>query len=334
MEGLLNAKVDIMIGMYDVIRTEFRWSSSMITSCFTALIYTLNNKEFDTPKFKELQNYIKENTKVFSHYRSYEIFSIASLLITKFENPEESFKNLLLYEDKLAAEGFSKGAHLAISAFTLMLTCSPLEINERIHKAREIYKKMKEKHFWLTGRDDYPLAALISSYDKDSDAIIDQIESCFNALHEEGFSKSNGLQQLSHILTFSTLPPEDKAKRCAAIRNYFKEHKIHVYSQDYGLMGLIALTGDVGEKMLEEIVEVYKYIKATRGYKWLGAQVNFLISCSIVCDSYIEDVKQSKGLIETSIGISIEAIIAAQTAAMIACIAAASATASSASHST
>ena len=333
MDELLKSKADKIIAIHDTIKHEFRWTSDELTCYFTSLIFALSDKELNVEQFSDIRKFIKDNTSLFSHYRSYELFTITALLITKFDNPRESFMKLLLCESKLSDTGFKKGHYLAISALAVMLTCKDNEIDEQILRAREIYKKIKEKHFWLTGQDDYPLSVLIAASKENEASIMTEIELCYDTLHEEGFSRSNGLQQLSHILSFGTGSAQNKARRCRVIIDYLKEHKIHVYSQHYGLLGVIALSGDSSTKLLDEIIEVVQYLREERSVRWLGRETVFLISSSLVCNKYIEDAKMDKRVLEASIGISLEALIAAQIAASVAVIAATSAAASASSSS-
>jgi hypothetical protein len=160
---------------------------------------------------------------------------------------------------------------------------------------------------------------------------VDELESYYRALSEVGFAKSNGLQTLSHILAFSTMNMRDMIDRCSHLFQVMKENKLKVTTEYYPAIGLVALL-DMDEKVLgEDFVEVATWLKGLKKYKWLGKGMNILLASGIISDYYIQSAKEN-GLITTTLSVSIETIIAAQTAAMIASITAASAAASSASN--
>ena len=81
---------------------------------------------------------------------------------------------------------------------------------------------------------------------------------------------------------------------------------------------------------VEQVIEIVKILKTTKKYKWLTKETHLFTAAALVSDLYINNMKNQKELIQTTIGISIEALIAAQTAAS---IAAATAVASSAGAS-
>lgn len=330
MNGFLKSRIEKLISVNDIIKREFKWSSDVYTRSFAALVYGMSDKEFDLDELKGLQQFMKNNTGVFSHYRSHEKFTIPALLITKLENPRVGFEYVLSYENRLKNAGFTKGPMLAIASYALLLTCNEEMVDIRINKAREIYKRMREKHYWLTGHDDYPLSVLISASEKDSHSIMEEIENYYSMLNKEGLSKSNGLQQLSHILTFSSERAENKVKKCMDVFRFFKDNKIGFYSRDYGVLGLIALAGG-NDEMLWEVSEVYSYLLDESTFKWVTKEIKLLMACSLVCDKYIKNIKENNGILEASIGISIEALIAAQNAAIIATITSTSAAAASSS---
>lgn len=317
----------------DCLKERYKWSSDLLGRCFAALTFALSGREFDIEKFDGLKGYIKDNTKLFSHYRSRELIMYPALLITKFDNPEHSFRDLLMYEDKLHKAGFMRSPNLGIAAYAMLITSTYNQVEQRIKRASEIYTGMKKAHAWLTGQDDYPLAVLLSSIDNDTQILLNNIETSFSLLHEKGFTKSGGLQFLSHLLTFSSEPVETKVERCIKILEYFKEHKIRIYSEQYAILGLIALTGEDCGKVMEQAISLFQETKRMHGLKWLDRGTMLLISCSLSCNSYFKDYIQRTGILETSLNISIQAIIAAQNAAMIGAAVAASTAVSSTSAS-
>jgi len=324
MEDKLRLKLEKMINLYEYLRKEYKWNDDLMLR-FTAFIYTINNKEFDKKQFDEILDYIKSNSPRFSSYKSDQGFSIAALLINKYEDVKEAFDKQLRIQEKLKSVGFKKSSYLAIASYALMITTKEADWNQRAERAWEIYKGMKKDHFWLTGGDDYPVVILLAGGKDSPEDITNTAEECFNKLHEAGFSKSNGLQFLSQILTFVPKPTEDKIKACKDVFHYLKDNKVKVYYSYYGVIGFLEVLGDDTMKAAEEVVEVYEFLRANKDFRWLGNDMNVLIATSLVCNEYVQKKVNEKALMDTALSISVETIIAAQTAAIIAATTAATA---------
>lgn len=162
---------------------------------------------------------------------------------------------------------------------------------------------------------------------------MDSIESLYSALNMNGFTKSNNLQLLSHILSLSNDDTDTKVKKCTEIVDYLKGRKIKVYPDSYATIGIVSLMYSESANILSEIIETYEYVKSIKGFKWLGKDILLLIASAIITNKNIDSYKQNVSLVETSFGISLQAIIAAQTAAVIAATSSAAAAAAASSSS-
>lgn len=325
MNSYLNQVFTKFQNIYKIMMKEYKWSSSQLINIFTSLIYALSDVEFDKGIMDDMQRLIKERTGVFSHYRSYDKFFISALLHTKFENPKESFLKLVNYEEELKVVGFTRGTYAGLAAYVLLSSGKDENIQMYIKKSKIIYDMMREKHFWLTGQDDYPLAVLLSFSDDNVDTIVNRVESLFIMLHNVGFYKTNSLQFLSHILSFGSDSNEVKIQKCQSIVNYFKNHKIRINTTHYGTIGLLSLIFNNDNELLGEIIEIIDCLKQTKEFRWVGKEVLLLIATSLVTAKNIDNYMEHEDLVKANLGITIQGIIAAQTAAMIASVSAISA---------
>jgi hypothetical protein len=331
MENNLQARVDFFIETLSTLKKQYVWSVSDFTLRFIALTYTLNNKKFEKDEFDNTVKFIKKNAKWFSSYSGHQKFSTAALLITKFDDASQAFSYILECEDKMKAEGFKSTPNLSIASYAMLLTCEQKDLDNRVKRAMELYKKMKKKHFWLTGSDDYPIAVLLSESEEKIETLIDEMEENYEMLHRENFSKSNGLQFLSHILTFVPGTAKTKAQKTKNIYDCLKQNKLKVSATYYGMLGFLTLLGEYSEQAVEEVSEIVKYLKSKKDFKWIYKEMNILSAAALVSNQYLEKMSLSNELIETGIGISIETMIAAQTAAMIAATSAATSAAAASS---
>lgn len=333
MEALIKQTLDNFDNIFNTLSKDFKWSSNQLINIFTALIYSINNCDYDKSIMLEMHSIIKDTTGTFSHYRGYDKFIIPAKLITKYDDPKDKLLKMFKYEDMLKEYGFSHSTYSALATYILLTTVANGGDELRIRKAKAVYDAMRQSHFWITGQDDYPLAFLLSASEDSAGSIVNEVDKLYDQLHLAGFTKGNTLQFLSHILSFSSKQKDEKVKECRYILDYFKNKKLKLYSSDYGILGLLALIYNNNNTLLDEIIEVYEYTKTLKGIKWSGKNVQVLIAASIITSKYIESFKDNSDLIETSLGISIQAIIAAQTAAMVASMTAVSAAAAASASS-
>jgi hypothetical protein len=332
MEKLVREKLDMLVDLFEQVSVKYKWEQSL-TNHFTALTYTINKKDFDKEKIEILREHMKKTTGIFSYYRGTSKILLSSLLACQYDNPEQEFNKMLDYDKRMKDAGFKNSMYLPIANYALLATCTEECVSTRINKAIEIYKEMKKNHPWLTSGDDYPLAILLADSDKPVNNIIENMEECYNLLNENGFGKNNGLQFLSHILGFRQEENKVKVLRCKEIFDRLKENKMKVYSGGYAVIGFLSILGEDGYRAVEQVIEIVNTLKSTKKYKWLGKETHLFTAAALVSDVYIENMKNQKELIQTSIGISIEALIAAQTAATIAAASGAAASAGAATSS-
>ena len=329
MQDLVKEKLDRLIEIFQEVSSGYKWEGSL-TNHFTALTYTLNNRVFDKEKVEDVRKHMKKTTGIFSNYRGTPKILLSALLTAKYDNPNQEFDRMLNYDKRMRDTGFKNNMYLPIANYALLASCSEEWVEIRINKALEIYKEMKKNHPWLTSGDDYPLSILLANSESSVSSIIENMEECYKLLGENGFHKNNGLQFLSHILGFRQEENKVKVERCKEIFDKLKDNKLKVYSSGYAIIGFLSILGERGYEAVDQVIEVVSILKSTKKYKWLTKETHLYTAAALVSDVFIENMKGRKDLIQTTIGISIEALIAAQTVAI---IAAASSTAAAAGAS-
>ncbi|NBI29525.1 DUF4003 family protein [Chengkuizengella marina] len=326
MEQSLKTKVDEMLELYFTIEKDFRWENNLSLH-FAALTYTQKHIKYEKNRIKNTNDYIKNQTRLFSSFRS-NMFMISMLLCSEFDDPESQFLKLLTYEKWFKEAGFKNSEYMPITCYALLLSCEESMMEERIRKSLEIFKEIKKYHPWITSGDDYPLCVMLANSESPTEKSIQNIIEIYRALNEHGFRKGNGLQLLSHILSFSYENIQIKSERCKSIFDQLKKNKLKIDSQYYAALGLITLLDDDQHEVVTNLIEVANYLKRLKKYKWLGRGMNVLLASVIVSKQYIENKTEQNKLIDTTLSVSIEALIAAQTAAAVSAIVATSVAAS------
>lgn len=307
---------DEMLDKYIALEKAFMWEHNL-TKHFVAFLYTVNHKSVDKETLKNAIDVINQETGVFSYYRGTYRFMLAGLLSIESSSIEGLLGKILQNEQALKNVGFKNGMHLPLASYALYKVSGDLDNNRVAGKAFEIYQMMKKSHPWLTSSDDYAMSVLLAS----SACELDRIEQIYQRLVAAGFSKCNELQRLSHILALSNRPVEEVSLHCTSLRDQLKANKLTVYSSFYAALGTVTLISLEEPALIADWIALSLYLNKQKKFKWLGKGMNILLASAIISDEWIKETTASE-VAKISLSISIESLIAAQTAALIAAISA------------
>ncbi|UWG97130.1 DUF4003 domain-containing protein [Dehalobacter sp. DCM] len=329
MDSYLRQKADKLISVYQQVSKDYRWKNSSMMNDLIAITYVMKDRTYSKEELEAVNDYIKKNTGTFSCYRQKSVL-FSALLLLNFPDPEAKFDTLLSYENKLKEVGFRSYNYRPLTAFTLLLSCEPRKSEMRMAKAFDIFTEMKKNHPWLTSGDDYPISILLAASEKPVESILTQIEALYTELHAVGFSRGNGLQYLSHILSLSEENYKTKASRSRKIYDFFGQNKLKIYSNNYGSLGLLTLLEDSSQHAVRSVLQLSDYLREDRSIRWLGKETVFLTSASLVSYTMLEHMKENRDAVSMNTFVTFEALIAAQDAAMLgaACAATTAATGS------
>lgn len=323
----MKVKADEMLQRFLLIDKAFIWEQPLMKH-FAALLLTQNNLPFNEEQFKSALEQIKAQTGTFSYFRGLYKFSIASLLIADQSYSENSVRQVIENEERLKSVGFKQGQHMPIACYTLYKVSQEADPHYVAKRAYELYMEMKKNHPFLTSSDDYSLSLLLAHLNPD----MSRIEMAYERLNQNGFAKSNVLQTLSHILAISDLSIESLVEKCILLKQVLKENKLASGTTYYPAIGVMALLLDVEPTIGNQWVDLSGYLNKLKKYKWLGKPVNVILSASLLSNHFITEVISNE-VMRVTLNTSIEAIIAAQTAAIIAITAASSAAATASTSS-
>lgn len=304
-------KLNNLTTLYDRVKKQYRMEYTY-TNLYASLLYTMKNKTFVKEEIEETKKYIKSKTGFFSSYGGATL-QLLSILLSTYDNPRETFDKLQACETTLLEAGFKKGSYLPMTAYGLMQSKNHVGQGDvQAKEAHRIYRIMKDNHPLITSRDDYPLAVLLADLKEDGVRHIDRIEKAYETLNEQGLPKGNGLQLLSHILALSNEDLRTQCKRCYDTYLRLKDNKLKLGTQYYASLGLVTLISEKKPEIIDDLIEASKFLKAQ--YRFLEKGMCISLASALVCDAYMDDSQDE--LLKTSLSITMEALIAAQVAAM------------------
>ena len=100
---------------------------------------------------------------------------------------------------------------------------------EQVERVAAIFAEMRSHSRLLTGRDDYPAAALLSAQPGTPEELIGRANRIYEALRDLKFGRGNQLQLASHMLTTAPEPDEVLVERFRRLYEVFRDRGLYAY---------------------------------------------------------------------------------------------------------
>lgn len=303
----------------DIAKEAFAWDSSYLHP-ICAGILTDKKKSVTVQELKQYKQMIKDKTGFFSDFRGYCMIPMACMLAV-CEDADKLLNDALKVHEELKKH-FWSSQYLPLVSTIVAQMSDTSEYPQIVEKTREIYQLMKEEHPFLTSGEDGPFAAMLAFTESSPQAMIAEVEKCYEILKSKFFS-GNAVQSLSHVLALGEGSATAKCNRFEELFDTLKE-KGYKYGTDYELstLGALSILDCDLKSLVEELIEVTDYLETQKGYGILGAtrKQRMMHAAMLVSSTYVE---KGTGHVMNSASISSTiAMVAAQQAALCAVIAA------------
>ena len=187
----------------------------------------------------------------------------------------------------------------------------------RVEALAAVYHGMREHHPWVTGRDDYAAAALLSASGERVDVIVERIEALYQALRGLRFTRGNQLQLASHLLYFAPGPDAELAARFRAIYDAFKADGRWMHEGDYDEMALLASFELPTDEVVGRVSADRRRLRAELRPR-PGPQAVFDLACATAVVGLIGSHADDQGRFSGLALAQLIGIVQAQQAAMVA----------------
>lgn len=327
MKDSLRQICEDFIANRDVMKEAFKWDSSYLYPVCGNICCT-RGQAADLERLKESKKIIDGHAGVFSNFRGNVRPALATMLSLS-DNPESRMQQAVYNYDILKKE-FWGSSYLALVAYLLTELADKDQVDEMAARGKDIYRRMKQGHPFLTGSEDSVFAVLMAFSSKSDDELITDMEDCYQALRAR-FSAGDALQTVSHVLALADGRPELKASRVIDLYNSLRDAGIkYGRSHELSVLAALSLTDVSVPELVEEIREADAFLKTQKGFgTWgTGSQLRAMNAALIVSDQYVVREKASTAALTSTL-----AILIAQQMAMCA-VMASTAAANAASSST
>lgn len=283
----------------------------------------LNADLVDESMLAEAKQVLKEETGLFSNFRGFSKMACITMLALSGHPETAMMKGKETYE--ILKSDFPRSEYLALSALSLGSKVPDWQMDDVASRARQLYKRMKKEHPFLTSSGDTGFCLLLALSDEADDVLIDRMEGFYKELKGK-FPSGNGLQSLTHTMVLAG--QNASCGRVAALYEELRERGLK-YGKSYELpmLGVLAGTEESTESLVGEITEADRFLADQKGYGvWgLGKKSRLMHAAMLVA---LDHTKESDAMDAAALSGTI-AMMAAEQAAMAAIIASNAAAASS-----
>lgn len=326
MKEILQNRCELLLRNRDAVKEAFPWNSGMVHLC-CANVYTMRGMTADTASLKASRNVLRSRVGVFSGFRGISEDVLATMLDVSGDAEGLMDKAKKVYE--LLREEFMSSDFLPMAAIVIAQDVAESEYAQVAARTRSLYLRMRKEHPMITGADDSVMCALMAMTGRDEEALIADMETCYERLHGEFFS-GNSVQAATHVMTMLPGRAEDKCDRMLSLRDAMKTagNKWGTY-YELPVLTLLAESGMREDMLVEDIISCDEWLAKQKGFGFFSSvsrTMRLMYAGLMTLDtSDMADAAAINGVL---------AAVIAQEAATAACIAAsvAAANASSSSH--
>ena len=320
--------------LYAALNAERGWWSEAASLRFAAMAaVTCPGEPSDVAcAIRAVADGIKERAGWFASVRSPLRFILSALLVQSGDSPDAFLDEVDRVRAMFRSVGLRRGGiYETMAVWILRSQAGGQPVGpEAIERFQALYEAMKRYHWWLTGPDDFPAAAILVGQPGAPEQIGSAIEAIYQELHRYGGSTGDPLQTAANILVLAGVEPEVAAGRFSALANGFRAADVAIWQSDYDELAILSFLDHPADRIVERVLAVREHMallrpKPDRSLTFnLAAGITFLEL--VQCDGDMKQVTDAKALLD------MQAIINAQQAAAAAAATSAAVAASSASH--
>ena len=314
--------VERYLEVFEGLRRRKRWSTGVEILRFAALTLAATDVADPGSDLEETAKVLSQEAGGFSPLSSAMRHAVAAILIRRGLDPVTTVHRVK--ETLVAFKEFKltrSGVHPLLSALILVLDAEGgVPSHATITRVRAIIDRWDEDHWFLTGVDDYPMAAIHATRDVSIEQLGMEVEQIYQGLRRAKYPSGEQLQLVSHLLVFSDQGPREAVQSFDRTAKALKQAKQRVWQSHFDEVALLVLTGGHVGEVVPRVIDYRDRLRMVKPRP--TADIAFSIAAGVVLAEEAERMKGLEGARTAANLRAVQAIIEAQQAAMIACMAA------------
>ena len=258
--------IEHYLEVFEGLRQRKRWSTGTEVLRFAALTLAASDIAESGADLENTAKVLADEAGGFSPLSSAMRHAVAAILIRRGLDPvatvHRTKETLTVFKEfKLQ----KSGARPLLAALILVLDAedgSPSR--DTVARLKAIIDRWDEDHWFLTGVDNYPMAAMHATRDVSVDQLGIEVEEIYQLLRKAKFSTGEQLQLASHLLVFSDQGPRGAAQSFEFIAKALKKAKQRVWQSHYDEVALLVLSGGHVDEVVPRVVEYRDRLRAVK----------------------------------------------------------------------
>lgn len=323
--------VERYLEVFEGLRRRKRWTTDVNILRFSAL--TLAAMEVADPgvDLEETAKVLAKEGGGFSPLSSSLRHAVAAIVIRRGLEPVALVQQVKATLERFKQHKLSRsGANPMLAALLLVLNAEGGEVAPAtIDLLKMIIDRWEKDHWFLTGVNDYPMAAMHATREVSVEELGIEVEEIYKLLRAAKFSTGNQLQLASHLLVFGEYGPREVAYRFELMAGVLKGQGQRIWQGQYDEVALLVLAGGRVEEVAARVIEYRERLQAVKPRP--AKEIAFSVAAGVVLAEQAERMKGLEGAEAAASLRAVQTIIEAQQAAMVACMAATTVVATSSS---
>ena len=279
---------------------------------------------------------IKKRSGWFGELNSCIRFIVAALLEQHGDNADSYMDELERVRKEFRSHKIRRGGLYEIIAITILRLSGDKKdgiqpiTHAHLERFKEIHSEMAKHQWWITSVDDFPACAILAHQPGHPSEICATTEGIYQALYANGFWRGNPLQSAANLLFLTKDHPASIASRFHEFAESFRARRVKIWQSEYDEVAVLTFTNGPVESVVDRVLQLQTQLRELKPR--ISKATAFNLACSM---AFVESVqsRESAGVANAKAMIDMNAIIAAQQAAVMAACIASSVAASTAASS-
>ena len=292
MNAAVNEKCVLLEKNRIAVKDKFAFEENLM-SVIAGFIYASEQKEADTDKMVECRRILRKQTGIFSDLRATAELVILSKMALS-EDPAQYLNDIMEVNKKICDAKLSKGTNSILASVIICDAGMQGECDEAVGKAKELMKRMKKDHPFLTTAEDLSPVILMALSYKEADKLLNDLEEGYSYIkktYKPGIS-SDAVQGVCEMLAMTYGDMKAKCDKVMRIYKALKDKKAD-YSSDekFSMLSSLAETDVSPEALATDIVDASEILKTMRGFdkSHMDEKERLMYATLVVADVYGKD---------------------------------------------
>lgn len=316
MQQPLDRPLERFLELFVAVDDARRWFEdvSALRYAAVALVTSEGAPTAIVARLRDVALTLKDRAGWFGAMQSSIRFVVAALLVRNGDDPERFCDELEQAQGIFKDVGLKpRSVHSALAVIVLRGPDRAPVDRRAVERMKAIHEAMKQEHWWITGVDDYPTAALLALSTASVSEIAHRLERFYQGLADLGFKPGSALQTVSHLLFFNPTADEVCMRRFRALFEAFKAESLHMHSGDYDEIAYLTYLPQSVAQIVDTTLAHRVRIAALRPRA--GKDQSFSLACNTALLELAGRDEQLQRITDVQALLQVQSILQAQQAA-------------------